>query len=71
MDAIKKYAGHPSIKKIKNINRSPEKFEFSSVDPTKALSEIYRLGKSKRRRGFITVDILKLAINHCYKETGI
>ena len=68
VDAINKYASHPSIKKIKDIHGTHEKFEFSNVDPTQVFSEIYRLDKSKKTSGDIPVDMLKLAANHCYKE---
>ena len=45
-----------------------EKFKFFDVDPTQVFSEIYRLDKSKKTRGDIPVDMLRLAANHCYKE---
>ena len=45
-----------------------EKFEFADVNPTQVFSEIYRLDKSKKTRGDIPVDMLRLAANHCCKE---
>ena len=68
VDAINKYASHPSIKKIKDMHGTDEKFEFSDLDPTQVFCEIYRLDKSKKTSGDIPVDMLRLAANHCYKE---
>ena len=49
VDAINKYASHPSIKKIRVMHGTREKFEFSNVDPTQVFSEIYRL-KNQRKQ---------------------
>ena len=68
IDAINKYARHPNVKKIKDMNGIQEKFEFSNVGPKQIFSEIYRLDKTKAIRADIPVDILKLAANNCYKE---
>ena len=68
IDAINKYASQQSIKKIRDIYGTHEKFEFSKVDPTQVFSEIYRLDKSNKMSGDIPVDMLKLAANNCYKE---
>ena len=43
VDAINKYTSHPSMKKIKDMHGTLEKFEFSDVDPNQVFSEIYRL----------------------------
>ena len=68
VDAFNKYASHPSIKKIKDMHGTHEKFEFSDVNPTQVFCEIYRLDKSKKTRGDIPVDMLRLAASHYYKE---
>ena len=68
IDAVNKYASHQSIKKIRDMYGTHEKFEFSKVDPTQVFSEIYRLDNSKKISGDIPVDMLKLAATHWYKE---
>ena len=35
--AVKKYEHHPSIKRIKAINQSTEKFKFSHVNPNEVM----------------------------------
>ena len=37
IDAINKYASQQSIKKIRDMYETHEKFEFSKVDPTQVL----------------------------------
>ena len=57
IDAINKYDRHSSIRKIKDMNGSQEKFEFSNVDPMQISSEIYRLDKTKATRDDIIIII--------------
>ena len=45
-----------------------DKFEFSKVDSTQVLSEIYRLDKSKKISDDFPVDMLKLAAKHRCKD---
>ena len=37
IDAVNKYASHQSMKKIRDMYGTHEKFEFSKVDPTPSL----------------------------------
>ena len=41
VDAIYEYASHQSIKKIRGVYGTLEKFEFSKVDSTQVFSEVY------------------------------
>ena len=49
LDAIQKYASHPSVLKIKAMAQNNGRFEFSSVDPTLVFSEISKMDSSKRQ----------------------
>ena len=49
LNAINKYANHPSILRIKERFTSWETFEFSKVDHTLVYSEIMHLDKTKKR----------------------
>ena len=68
LDAIQKYASHPSVLKIKAMALNNGRFEFSSVDPTLVFSEISKMDPSKKTSGAIPTDKLKLASSACYKE---
>ena len=68
LDAIQKYASHPSILKIKAMTKNNGRFEFSSVDPTLIFSEISKMDSSKKTSGAIPTDKLKLASSACYRE---
>ena len=68
LDAIQKYASHPSILKIKAMAKNNGRFEFSSVDPTLIFSEISKMDSSKKTSGAIPTDKLKLASSACYRE---
>ena len=68
LDAVQKYASHPSILKIKAMAQNNGRFEFSSVDPTLVFSEIRKMDSSKKTSGSIPTDKLKLASSACYRE---
>ncbi len=60
LDAIQKYARHPSVAKIKEMVDINGRFKFSSVDPTLVFSEICKMDPSKKTSGSVPTDKLKL-----------
>ena len=68
LDAIQKYASHPSVLKIKAMAQNNGRFEFSSVGPTLVFSETSKMDSSKKTSGVIPTDKLKRASSACYKE---
>ena len=63
--AITKYASHPSIIKIKDLNNHTESFEFSHVLPEEVAKRISLLKSGKKVSGDIPTRILKLSSDHC------
>ena len=62
LDAIQKYASHPSILMIKAMAQDNGWFKFSSVDTTLVFSEICKMDSSKKTSGAIPTDKLKTSL---------
>ena len=57
--AIKRYANHPSIMKIKSHYHTGTRFEFSHILPEKVREKILKLNERKSCSGPIPTNILK------------
>ena len=66
INAISKYASHPSIIKIKENRKSDVKFDFSHVLPEqKHITLIISLDTRKSTSGEISTSDLKMAAKYC------
>ena len=63
--AIRRYANHPSILKIKSLHGNVKKFEFSNVLPETMRTKIHKLNKHKCSSGPIPTEIFKDYVDLC------
>ena len=57
LNAIHKYASHPSVQLIRQKNQVEDLFEFKTITPEETYKEILRLGSSKKVSGDIPINI--------------
>ena len=63
INAINKYANHPSIELIRQKNQVADLFEFKIITLDEIYKEILKLDSSKKVSGNIPIKILKLAVD--------